>query len=104
MDEDEQAEGRETTVGEEHLRERVALMRELGVMRWGDILLGPPPPPKEVSTPRVERDAPKAEKTRSPDMVHAKFWAKLTRSSGAKAPPCSAGCACGAGRRSDGID
>lgn len=77
------------------LSEKVALMRSLGVVRWGDIVLGPEPRPVSEPATRTPRKL-------SPELTHEKFWAQWTRSSGAKTPPCSPGCACGAGRRKNG--
>jgi hypothetical protein len=56
------------------LRRKVATMRELGVERWGDIHLGPPPPP-----------ASKAEKPAEPmtrEEIAKQRLAVLLRSSG----------------------
>lgn len=39
------------------LREKVALMRELGVIQWDGILLGPPPAPPPVAKPPLTGQA-----------------------------------------------
>jgi hypothetical protein len=40
---------------EQELRARVALMRELGVLRWDGIVLGPAPTPREDAASRLAR-------------------------------------------------
>lgn len=70
----------------ESLRAAVAVMRELGVTRWGDIELGDvPPPPPDPDETRPE----------TPQARHNKFWRRVTRSSGAPIPECLPGCRCG---------
>ena len=70
----------------EDLRAAVAVMRELGVTRWGDIELGP------VPVPPADPDETKPE---SPQARHAHYWRRVVRSSGAPIPECRPGCRCG---------
>lgn len=42
------------------LRARVALMRELGVLQWDGIVLGPVPPPRREALSAAEREARQA--------------------------------------------
>lgn len=48
---------RERDLDDAHLRSRVALMRELGVIQWEGILLGPPPPPPPAAKPPLTGQA-----------------------------------------------
>jgi hypothetical protein len=40
----------------ERLERRVARMRRLGVLQWGDLILGDPPPAPEESKPADEQE------------------------------------------------
>jgi hypothetical protein len=82
----------EDTQAIESLHHRVAAMRRFGVVKWNGIELGAEP--RGPVTPIKARPMTKSE-------VHLDFWSKLRRSSGARMPPCSAKCACGAWRMSD---
>lgn len=77
-------------VEDDAFRRRVALMRELGVVRYAGIALDPAWRPEAV----VAEDA----RALTPAEVHTAYWRRLTRSSGAPPPACSAFCACGAKR------
>lgn len=58
------------------LRQDVALMRELGVIKWGDVLLGPAPLPAL----KVEPPTPEEEKRASLAARRAHYEQMLNRS------------------------
>lgn len=70
------------------LRADVALMRELGVIKWKGIMLDPTWKPASLETEAKHRPAPRSE-------VHKTYWRKFTRASGAAIPLCSPRCQCG---------
>lgn len=56
----------------DELRSDVALMRELGVARWGEIYLGPPPPPRvEDMTPEERAEHEEKAERRKHEILFA---------------------------------